>query len=332
MKRLPAVRERTEDFERASLSIWATLASESKGRDRHEQPDLLRTAFQTDRDRILTCDAFRRMARKRRRAVRGDGRDRSCLVHALEVSQVARTAARALRLNEDLVEAIALGQDVGHAPFGHAGEEALAVFGPVPFRHAEQGLRVVERLSGEGDGLNLSWEVRDGIVNHSWDGGQPATVEGQVVRLANRVVGLTADLEGAVVDGALRVSDIPVEVRATLGERRPEQIDRVVDDVVGASIDQPEVQLGSRVHTALAVLAESLEPRLGRRPPARSESDRAVHCLRSLAVFLLENPSLLPPRHSGSEPLETRVCDAIAEMSDPDAVDEFNRRFQPTPG
>ncbi len=335
VKRLPAVRERTEELERASLSTWATLAAETKGRDRHEEPDRLRTAFQCDRDRILHADAFRRLACKSRMVVRGDGRDRTCLVHTLEVLQLAHTIGRGLRLNEDLVEAITLGHDLGHTPFGHAGEEALSAFTPAPFRHGEQGLRLVERLGDGGRGLNLTWEVRDGIVNHTWSGAPPATPEGQVVRLANRIAGLDHDLDDALAAGLVRAGDVPREVRATLGETRSQRLTAAAEDVVAASLDdpevQPEVQFGPRVAAAVTVLREFLVARVYLRPPARAERDRAVHCLRSIAVFYLENPSSLPepgPDLVG-DPLVVRVCDFVAGLTDRDAVEEFARRFQP---
>ena len=215
MKRLPAVRERTEDLERASLSTWATLAAESKGRDTYEEPDALRTAFQSDRDRILHSAAFRRLKHKSHLLL-GEGHRRTRATHALEVAQVARTLGRGLRLNEDLIEAIALGCDLGNTAFGDAGEEALSMFTSGPFRHEEQSLRVVERLENAGAGLNLTWEVRDGILNHRPDASPPATVEAQAVRVAVAITTATHDVRDACKSGVLAAQDIPDSVTATL--------------------------------------------------------------------------------------------------------------------
>src|SRR5690242_10981110 len=181
-------RERIEQHERTVLGDRAVLSATTKGRERPEPPDPLRTAFQVDRERILHSKAFRRLKHKTQVFLAPEGDHyRVRLTHTLEVAQIARTAARALRLNEDLTEAIALGHDLGHTPFGHLGEEALSPFLGKPFRHNEQSLRVVEHLENDGEGLNLAWEVRDGIVNHTWSMPMPATREGQVARFADRI-------------------------------------------------------------------------------------------------------------------------------------------------
>lgn len=330
MRRFDAVRERTEDLERASLSTWATLASESKGRDRYEDADRLRTAFQVDRDRIVHSKAFRRLKDKTQVFIAPEGDHyRVRLTHTLEVSQIARTIARGLRLNEDLVEAIALGHDLGHTPFGHAGEEALSAFTEDPFRHNEQSLRVVERLERGARGLNLTWEVRDGIVNHPWSMPQPDTPEGQVVRLADRIAYLNHDLDDAFRAGILSPRDVPAEVSSVLGRTHSERITTMVTDVVETSLDQPDVRMTPAVEQAQQRLREFLFERVYLRPEGAAERDRAVHTLRSLAVFYLESPGDLPPEHGGDEPLETRVVDFIAGMTDRYALRTFARLFLP---
>ncbi len=198
-------RERTEEIERQTLAPHATLAEESKGRERDEEHDALRTCFQRDRDRIVHSKSFRRLKHKTQVFLAPEGDHyRVRLTHTLEVSQIARTAARALRLNEDLAEAISLGHDLGHTPFGHLGEQALTPFLGRPFRHNEQSLRVVDYLEDDGRGLNLTWEVRDGIVNHTWSMPAPSTLEAQVVRFADRIAYINHDVDDAVRAGRPR--------------------------------------------------------------------------------------------------------------------------------
>jgi dGTPase len=203
-------RERTEEIERDTLSSHASLASASKGRERAEPQDPLRTCYQRDRDRIVQSKAFRRLKHKTQVFLAPEGDHyRVRLTHTLEVSQIARTAARALRLNEDLTEAIALGHDLGHTPFGHLGEQALTPFLGRPFRHNEQSLRIVDHLENDGRGLNLSWEVRDGIVNHTWSMPQPSTAEAQIVRFADRIAYINHDADDAVRAGVLEEGELP---------------------------------------------------------------------------------------------------------------------------
>lgn len=332
MKRLDAVRERTEELERASLSTWATLASETKGRDRYEEADRLRTTFQVDRDRILHAHAFRRLKDKTQAFIALEGENyRVRLTHTLEVSQVASTIARALRLNEDLVEAIALGHDLGHTPFGHAGEEALSTFTEAPFHHSEQSLRVVERLERAGSGLNLTWEVRDGILNHAASLPEPATPEGQVVRRADQIASLNHDLDDALRAGIVAPTDVPADVTGVLGSTHGRRVATMVEDVVASSLDQPEVRMSRMVQEAHLRLHEFLSARVYRGPAATAERDRAVHTLRSLVVFFLENPGALPETGRTDDPLETRVLDHVAGMTDRDALATFARLFLPGP-
>src|SRR5713101_3266162 len=205
----------TEQWERERLSPRAALAGASRGREVPESEDDLRTCFQRDRDRIIHSKAFRRLTHKTQVFIAPEGDHyRTRLTHTLEVAQVARTAARALRLNEDLTEAIALAHDLGHPPFGHAGEEALNPFLDRPFRHNEQSLRVVEHLERDGQGLNLTWEVRDGILNHTWSMPLPSTLEGQVARFADRIAYVNHDIDDAIRAGIIEPEEVPAPVRS----------------------------------------------------------------------------------------------------------------------
>src|SRR5438876_8631784 len=233
-----SIRERTEEIERLIFSERAVLASESKGRDREEEPDELRTAFQRDRDPIVHSKAFRRLKHKTQVFISPEGdHSRVRLTHTLEVSQIARTAARALRLNEDLTEAIALGHDLGHTPFGHLGEEALSPFLERRFRHNEQSLRVVDHLENDGAGLNLTWEVRDGILNHTWSMPMPATLEGQVARFADRMAYVNHDVDDAIRAGLIAPTSLPARAVAVLGGTHGERIDTLITDLVHESQD-----------------------------------------------------------------------------------------------
>src|SRR5256886_10462445 len=232
-------RERIEEIERRTLSDRAVLSAETKGPERHEEPHPLRTAFQRDRDRIVHSKAFRRLKHKTQVFVAPEGDHyRVRLTHTLEVAQIARTAARALQLNEDLTEASALGHDLGHTPFGHPGEEALTPFLGRPFRHNEQSLRIVDYLERDGHGLNLTWEVRDGIVNHTWSMPVPSTLEGQVARFADRIGYVNHDLDDAIRAGILTPDDVPANVAATLGATHGERLGTLVGDVVRQSQNQ----------------------------------------------------------------------------------------------
>ena len=323
MKHLPAVRERTEDIERASLSTWATLAAETKGREIAEAPDPLRTAFQSDRDRILHSSAFRRLKHKSH-LVLGEGHRRTRATHALEVAQIARTIGRGLRLNEDLVEAIALGHDLGNPAFGDAGDEALSQFTPAPFRHEVQSLRIVEILENGGLGLNLTWEVRDGIVNHRPDNPSPATLEAAAVRVADSIAAVTHDLRDARRAGLLDETDIPTSVTAALGQTDDERQATLIRDVVTESADQPELQISPRAEEARYTLEQLLTERIHGSALLADERNRAIHCLSSLAVYLLQHP----PVDAVDDPVRV-MCDEVSSYTDQRAVQEFGRRFLP---
>src|SRR6266699_1188965 len=226
-------RERFEEIERRTLSPRAVLSAETKGREREEEPHPLRTAFQRDRDRIVHAKAFRRLKHKTQVFIAPEGDHyRVRLTHTLEVAQIARTVARALRLNEDLTEAIALGHDLGHTPFGHLGETAITPFLDRPFKHNEQSLRIVDHLENDGRGLNLTWEVRDGIVNHTWSMPVPATLEAQVARFADRLAYVNHDVDDAVRAGLIGPHDLPREATEVLGAGHGDRIEALVTDLV----------------------------------------------------------------------------------------------------
>lgn len=243
------IRERQEELERIYLSPYAALSSKSKGRRIYEEKCSVRTDFQRDRDRILHSKAFRRLKHKTQVFISPEGDHyRTRLTHTLEVSQIARTISKALRLNEDLTEAIALGHDLGHTPFGHTGEQVLDELMKEGFRHEEQSLRVVEVLE-QGKGLNLTWEVRDGIRNHTTRG-NPATLEGQVVKLSDWIAYINHDIDDAQRAGVLKPEDLPEELIKVLGKKHGQRIDTMIKDVIATSFGRPFVKMSDEIYDA----------------------------------------------------------------------------------
>jgi dGTPase len=324
-------RERSEQIERQTLSPRAQFADATKGREREEAQDALRTVYQRDRDRIVHAKAFRRLKHKTQVFLAPEGDHyRVRLTHTLDVSQIARTAARALRLNEDLTEAIALGHDLGHTPFGHLGEQALTPFLGRPFRHSEQSLRIVEHLENEGDGLNLTWEVRDGIVHHPWSMPPPSTLEAQVVRFADRIAYLNHDLDDAVRAGVLSPGELPAAPLAVLGQTHSERISTLVTDLVTQSQDQPEIRLSPEVFTALDTLRDFMFEQVYLREGTREDHEKAVKLIRDLFAYYLEHPDQLPAEyHRSPGDLPTHVADHIAGMTDRYALRTYERLFLP---
>jgi dGTPase len=327
----PSPRERTEQIERDTLSPQATLSSQSKGREREEEPDPLRTCFQRDRDRIVHAKAFRRLNHKTQVFLAPEGDHyRVRLTHTLEVSQIARTATRALRLNEDLTEAIALGHDLGHTPFGHLGEQALTPFLGRPFRHNEQSLRVVDYLENDGRGLNLCWEVRDGILNHAWSMPAPATPEAKVVRFADRIAYVNHDADDAIRAGVLRPEELPRDVLEVLGRTPRERVNTLVTDLVEQSSDGAEIHLSDGISGALDALRGFMFERVYLRDEARLEQEKAVALVRTLFAHYLEHPEQVPEEyHRAPGDLPTRIADYIAGMTDRYALRVYEQLFLP---
>ena len=324
-------RERTEQIERDTLSPRATLASASKGRERDEPQDAIRTVFQRDRDRIVHAKAFRRLKHKTQVFLAPEGDHyRVRLTHTLDVSQIARTVARALRLNEDLTEAIALGHDLGHTPFGHLGEQALTPFLGRPFRHSEQSLRVVDYLENEGQGLNLTWEVRDGILHHPWSMPSPSTLEAQIVRFADRIAYINHDVDDAVRAGVLRQDELPSAALDVLGDTHGRRINTLVTDLVTQSEDRPEVRLSPPVFAALDALRDFMFDQVYMREEARGDNEKAVKLIRDLFSHYLEHPDEMPSEyHQAPGDLPTRVADFIAGMTDRYALRTYERLVLP---
>jgi dGTPase len=328
---VPTPRERTEQIERDTLSPHAVLSAGSKGRERPEDDDPIRTCFQRDRDRIVHSKAFRRLKHKTQVFLAPEGDHyRVRLTHTLDVSQIARTVARALRLNEDLTEAIAMGHDLGHTPFGHLGEQALTPFLGRPFRHSEQSLRVVEHLENDGEGLNLTWEVRDGIVHHPWSMPPPSTLEAQVVRFADRIAYVNHDIDDAIRAGVLEPGELPRGPLDVLGHTHSERINTLVGDLVATSQDLPEVQLSPPVFRALDELRDFMFAEVYLRASALEDHEKAVKLIRDLFGYFLEHPDELPPEyHRAPGELPVRVADHIAGMTDRYALRTYERLFLP---
>jgi len=329
---MSTARERIERIERDVLSERAVFSVATKGRERPEEPHPLRTAFQTDRDRIVNSKAFRRLKHKTQVFLAPEGDHyRVRLTHTLEVAQIARTAARALALNEDLTEAIALGHDLGHTPFGHLGEEALTPFLGRPFRHNEQSLRVVDHLENDGQGLNLTWEVRDGIVNHTWKMPTPSTLEAQIVRFADRIAYVNHDIDDALRAGVIEPSELPAWPIEVLGPDQAERVDRLVAGLVGAgeaSLD--EIRLSEEGFRALDTLREFLFERVYLRDASADEQQKAVSLLRALFSYYLDHPEEMPEEyHLAPGDMPTRIADYIAGMTDRFALRTYEQLFLP---
>ncbi|MEW6447376.1 MAG: deoxyguanosinetriphosphate triphosphohydrolase [Bacillota bacterium] len=324
------LREHTEELEDLMLSPYACRSKNTRGRKDEEEPCSIRTAFQRDRDRIIHSKSFRRLKHKTQVFIIPEGDHyRTRLTHTLEVAQIARTIARALRLNEDLTEAIGLGHDLGHTPFGHTGEEALAAVYP-GFKHNEQSLRVVDLLEG-GGGLNLTFEVRDGIVNHTGPV-QPVTLEGQVVRVADRIAYINHDIDDALRGGILTQADLPRDCLDILGDHHRDRINTMVMDLIRTSWDQPEIRMGPDVKYAMDKLRTFLFERVYLGSEAKREEAKARHVVQYLFQYFVANPDALPIeyRQKVSEfGLNRVVCDYIAGMTDRYAVTQFERLFIP---
>lgn len=323
------VRQSQEEWEEKMLSPWATKSSRSRGRVRELKPCDIRTEFQRDRDRIIHSKAFRRLKHKTQVFIAPEGDHyRTRLTHTLEVAQIARTIARALRLNEDLTEAIALGHDLGHTPFGHAGEKALNEILEGGFRHNEQSLRVVDVLEGEG-GLNLTYEVRDGILKHTGEA-EPETLEGMVVRISDRIAYINHDIDDAVRAGIIKIQDLPSDLVAILGRGHSERINTMVRDVVSYSIGKPHVSMSPEILDATTRLRTYLFENVYLGPHAVKEEAKARFIVQSIYRLLLERPELLPVVAHNNE-IERAAADFVAGMTDHYAIRFFSEHMLPLP-
>ncbi len=340
------IRKITEGHEEKFLSSGACQSRRTLGRKFAGQECSIRTVFQHDRDRILHCKAFRRLKYKTQVFLSPEGDHyRTRLTHTLEVSQVARTVARALRLNEDLTEAIALGHDLGHTPFGHAGERVLDELLPGGFHHVRQSLRVVDILEKDGRGLNLTFEVRDGIIKHSKGRGglltpdadsRAKTLEGQVVRLADIIAYLSHDLDDAIRGGVIRQADIPKQISAVVGLRHSARIDRMVRDLIASSLatDVLEIRISAEMDAAVRALRHWLFENVYQSDLVHQDFIKASRVLRELYLCFVDNEELFL-QHGGrrfqGDALEVSVADFIAGMTDRFALTLFNRLFMPQP-
>lgn len=329
------LRVRYEQLEHQILSSFAQKSSESLGRRFEETPCDIRTAFQRDRDRILHSKAFRRLKHKTQVFLSPEGDHyRTRLTHTLEVSQIARTIARALRLNEDLAEAIALGHDLGHTPFGHCGEDALNKVHPKGFVHNDQSLRVVDFLEKRKEstvGLNLTEEVRDGILHHSGSV-MPKTLEGQIVRFCDRIAYLNHDIDDAIRAHVLSESDIPLNVVKVLGQTHGDRINTMIIDVIESSLNQNTIQMSPNKHEAFLELREFLFKNVYLNEKAKREEVRAANIVTVLYEYFLSHPEEMPSEryldYQNGEDIDA-VKDYIAGMSDRYAVNLYKKLFIP---
>lgn len=328
------IRESMEERELELLSPYAAYSGCSRGRDREEEECDVRTVYQRDRDRILHSKAFRRMKDKTQVFLAPEGDHyRNRLTHTLEVSQIARTIAKALRLNEDLVEAIALGHDLGHTPFGHSGETALNTVHPEGFAHYRQSVRVVEVLEKNGDGLNLTWETRDGILNHRTSG-HPSTLEGQVVRFSDKIAYVHHDMDDAQRAGIITENDISASLREFLGQTTRERLNTFVHDVIEHSIDQSSIQMSAPVEQALMDLRSEMFQKVYLNPIAKREESKAIKMLTELYAYYIDHPEAMSREYVAliekkGVPKDRAVCDWLSGMTDQYSMKKFKEIFIP---
>ena len=325
-------RERIEQAEAYLLSPYACKSRDSKGRIRPEEPCHIRTCFQRDIDRIVHCKAFRRLKHKTQVFLQPEGDHyRNRMTHTLEVTRIARTIARGLGLNEDLTEAAALGHDLGHTPFGHAGERALNAIVPGGFEHNVQSLRVVDKLEKQGSGLNLTYEVRRGILCHTGPD-RAETLEGQILWYADRIAYINHDLEDAMRGGILFPMDVPIELQEKLGYDKSQRIDTLVRDVIDSSQGKPELNQTPDLRDAMNELRDFLFQMVYRNPQAKGEEGKAAEMLHRMYECYVKNPDLLPSDFQDirfEEGVERAVCDYIAGMTDSYAVEKYGELFIP---
>lgn len=327
------IRENLEQWEKQYLSPFASYSTDSKGRLKPEPQCDVRPVFQRDRDRIIHCKSFRRLKDKTQVFLSPEGDHyRTRLTHTLEVSQNARTIAKALRLNEELVEAIALGHDLGHTPFGHAGERALNRICPLGFQHNVQSVRTVDRLEKKGQGLNLTFEVRDGILNHQTSG-IPHTLEGKIVRLSDKIAYIHHDMDDAVRAGILRESDVPAEIREVIGSTPSDRFDHFIHDIVNTSMGKNDILMTEETHTAMTKMRAFMFENVYENPVAKSEEAKAEQLMETLYLHFLHHIDSLPEEFRNlldqGEPKEQVVCDYVGAMTDRFAIATYDDIYIP---
>ena len=324
------VRQRTEEIERLTLAPWATFSDASRGRVRPEEQDPIRPVFQRDRDRIIHCKAFRRLKQKTQVFLSPEGDlYRTRLTHTLEVAQIARTIARALRLNEDLTEAISLAHDLGHTPFGHAGESALDKLCPEGFRHYMQSLRVVDKLEKDGQGLNLTWEVRNGIVTHT-KGTWAATPEGRIVRMADQIAYVNHDIEDAVRAGVLDPATLPKDCTAVLGQTKSARITTMINSILAHS--NGDVAVGAEENEAFLALRDFMYATVYVDKTAKAEEQKVDKVIGELYEYYLAHVDQMSNFYvqlAYQDDPERAVTDYISGMSDEFAIRTFEDVFVP---
>lgn len=328
-------RQKLELMEHELLSPYAAFSDRSKGRDYEEDECDIRPIYQRDRDRILHSKAFRRLKHKTQVFLAPEGDHyRTRLTHTLEVSQIARTISKALRLNEDLTEAIALGHDLGHTPFGHAGERALNDICPDGFKHYIQSIRVVELLENHGKGLNLSKEVRDGILNHQMNT-MPFTLEGRVVRLSDKIAYIHHDTDDAIRGGIIREEDIPDEYKEILGDSLVTRLNTLIHDIINSSEGKDDIIMSSDIEMAMTKLRDYMFENVYTNRKAKSQEEQAVRLLKQLFEYYMDNLEQLPEEYyermelSNESSLQV-VCDYIAGMTDRYAVAKYKELMIPS--
>lgn len=328
------IREVLEQRECKELSVYAAHSNKTKGRRYEESLCDIRTEYQRDRDRILHCKAFRRLKHKTQVFLSPEGDHyRTRLTHTLEVAQIGRTIAKALFLNEDLTEAIALGHDLGHTPFGHAGERALNEVCPFGFSHQEQSIRVVEILEKNGKGLNLTEEVKDGIYNHQTKS-MPCTLEGKIVRLSDKIAYINHDIADAVRAGIIEEKDIPEQFVNVLGREKTTRLNTLIHDVIKSSFGAEDIKMSEEIQQALYGLREFLFENVYRNPIAKREEEKAIQLVQQLYEYYLSRFDLLPQEYIAlleqkQETKERVVCDYVAGMTDNYAIKMYTKFFVP---
>ena len=328
------IRETIEDWEFEYLSPYAAHSKDSKGREVEEEQCDIRPVYQRDRDRILHSKAFRRLKHKTQVFLTPEGDHyRTRLTHTLEVSQNARTIAKALRLNEDLAEAIALGHDLGHTPFGHCGEKVLDDICSEGFKHNEQSVRIVKYLEKKGEGLNLTWEVCDGILNHKTSS-MPQTLEGKIVRLSDKIAYINHDIDDAIIARVISEEDIPLEFRKVLGFTTRERLDTLIHDIVSNSQGEKDIFMSYNVEKCMKDLREFMFEKVYKNPKAKAEEDKAKNLLYGLYDYYSNNIELLPQKYldmmeKKHEKKDRVLCDYISGMTDQYAILKFQEFFIP---